>query len=81
MTVSGNVGTSDVVMDGLADISGQPVVSNAQGYYEAKVQYNSTLAVMPMKEGHPSGVPLQLTGTGSPMAGLTRLRWRLSTPS
>jgi len=52
VTVSGNVGAPDVLMDGLIDISGQPVVSNAQGFYEAKVQYNSTLAVMPKKAGY-----------------------------
>ncbi|MCF7973848.1 MAG: hypothetical protein K9N55_08540 [Phycisphaerae bacterium] len=52
VTISGNTGTPGVLLDGLNDISGKPVISNAQGYFEAKVKYNSTHVVMPIKEGY-----------------------------
>ena len=52
VTIVGNTGTPGVVLDGLNDTSGQPVISNEQGYYKAEVKYNSTLAVMPMKPGY-----------------------------
>ncbi|NQV34105.1 MAG: type II secretion system protein GspD [Phycisphaeraceae bacterium] len=51
VTIAGNTGTPGVLLDGLNDISGQPVTSDAQGYYRAQVKYNETLAVMPIKPG------------------------------
>jgi hypothetical protein len=50
--IAGNTGTPGVLLDGLHDISGQPIISNEQGYYRAEVKYNETLAVMPIKAGY-----------------------------
>lgn len=51
VTIAGNTGAPGVLLDGLNDMSGQPVTSDAQGYYNVKVRYNETLAVMPIKPG------------------------------
>ncbi len=52
ITIRGNTGTPGVLLDGLISLSGQPVTSDIQGNYVAKVRYNSTLVVMPIKPGH-----------------------------
>ena len=50
--ISGNTGTPGVLLDGLNDITGKPIISNDQGHYTAEVKYNSTHVVMPIKEGY-----------------------------
>lgn len=52
ITIAGNTGTGNVLLDGLIDVSGEAVSSDANGQYRAKVKYNSTLAVMPIKPGY-----------------------------
>jgi Flp pilus assembly secretin CpaC len=52
ITIRGNTGTPGVLLDGLIDLAGRPVTSDAQGNYVAKVRYNSTLAVIPIKPGY-----------------------------
>ena len=47
LTISGNAGTSGVTMDGLPG----NVVSDATGFYTAKVEYGWSGTVMPIKDG------------------------------
>ncbi|UCC96731.1 MAG: hypothetical protein JSW66_12905 [Phycisphaerales bacterium] len=51
-TISGSVGIDGVTMKGLTDASGQPVVTDASGYYSVSVDYGWRGTVTPDKEGY-----------------------------
>ncbi len=51
-TISGSAGVSGVTMRGLVDAAGQPVVTDASGYYSATVNYGWKGTVTPDKEGY-----------------------------
>ncbi len=50
-TIGGTTGQPNVQLEGLVDLDGQIVVSNAQGSYQVKVRYGSSYSVIPRKEG------------------------------
>jgi hypothetical protein len=51
-TISGSAGVSGVTMKGLVDAAGQPVVTDASGYYSTSVNYGWKGTVTPDKEGY-----------------------------
>ena len=51
-TISGSAGISGVTMKGLTDAAGQPVVTDASGYYSVTVNYGWKGTVTPDKEGY-----------------------------
>jgi len=51
-TISGSTGVNGVTMRGLVDAAGQPVVTDASGYYSTTVNYGWKGTVTPDKEGY-----------------------------
>ena len=50
--IAGTVGMDNVKMEGLEDVSGQPVISDMSGYYSATVKHGFSGTVEPKKEGY-----------------------------
>ncbi|MDH7600149.1 MAG: secretin and TonB N-terminal domain-containing protein [Sedimentisphaerales bacterium] len=52
VTIAGNTGVPGVVLEGLQQADGQPVISDAKGSYFVKVRYGWSGTVTPVKEGY-----------------------------
>jgi len=52
VSIAGNAGAPGVVLEGLQQPDGQPVISDAKGNYTVRVRYGWSGSVTPIKEGY-----------------------------
>jgi type II secretory pathway component GspD/PulD (secretin) len=51
VTIQGNAGQGNVVLEGLLGADGQTLISDSKGAYTAKVRFGQSLVIAPKKEG------------------------------